>query len=69
MCHCVTADVVSSYFLQPDTSTSESPAEIRGPTVLYLDTKGDFDAVRLRDITRYMLKRKYHLEGDAVSFQ
>ncbi|VDK38540.1 unnamed protein product [Taenia asiatica] len=63
ICHsAAAAAVISSHLLQPDTPPPESPMEARGPTVLYLDTKGEFDATRLRNIIRSMLKKMCRLE-------
>ncbi|KAL5972026.1 hypothetical protein TSMEX_000240 [Taenia solium] len=63
ICHSAAAAVViSSHLFQPDTPPPESSTEARGPTVLYLDTKGEFDATRLQNIIRSMLKKRCHLE-------
>ncbi|CDS38299.1 DNA repair protein RAD51 4 [Echinococcus multilocularis] len=63
ICHsAAAAAAISSHLFQPDTPLSEPLTEARGPTVLYLDTKGEFDATRLRSIIRSLLKKKCHLE-------
>ncbi|KAL5111390.1 hypothetical protein TcWFU_001482 [Taenia crassiceps] len=63
ICHsAAAAAVISSHLFQPGTPSPESMMEARGPTVLYLDTKGEFDAARLRKIIRSMLKKKCRLK-------
>ncbi|VDO05612.1 unnamed protein product [Rodentolepis nana] len=62
MCHISTAaTVISSIASELGEPPPNSLEEIRGPTVLYLDTKGEFDPKRLRSFIRSALKRTYEL--------
>ncbi|VDL18300.1 unnamed protein product [Hymenolepis diminuta] len=62
MCHIAAASTVTSSVLSElGEPPPESMGEIRGPTVLYLDTKGEFDPKRLRSFIRSALRRTCQL--------
>ncbi|KAM7539684.1 hypothetical protein Aperf_G00000042032 [Anoplocephala perfoliata] len=68
LCHSATmATVTSSVLPELEEAFPESLMEIRGPTVLYLDTKGDFDAKRLRDFIRSNLRRTCQFGDEALN--
>lgn len=62
MCHSVAAaTVTSSVAFELGEAPPRTLDQVRGPTALYLDTKGDFDPKRLRNFIRGTLKRSCQL--------